>query len=282
MATVYANTHNLKSGFSTWVCPEWTVAAIVDGMQTYGFDGVELRIGKGHLHGVELDSPADYLQEVRKQFDQANLAVSCIATSFTFASPDVLERQKMANAVKQCLRVADAVGAPYIRIFGGEIPAGLEVTGVIDYIADALEECAEYAEKEKTRAMILMETCGPFSHSKYIAEVLSQVFSPKLGVVWDPLHPVRVLESVEETYDTICQYVRHLHVHDYAFNEDRTKIVPSEPGEGLVPMKHVVDLLKAGNFRGYLSLEVENVDADEVLPKYAKYLKALTKPDAKE
>ncbi len=282
MATVYANTYNLKAGFSTWVCPEWTVAAIVDGMQTYGFDGVELRIGKGHLHGVELDSPADYLQQVRKQFDDANLAVSCIATSLTLSSHDTAERQKSINAIKQSLRVADAVGAPYIRVQGGEFPANMEVTGVIDYIADALGECAEYAEKEKTRSMILLETSGSFSHSKYAAEVLSQVFSPKLGLLWDPLHPIRVLESVEDTYDLICQYVRHLHVSDYTFNEDQSKIVPTEPGEGLVPMDQIVDLLKSGNFRGYLSVEVENADPDEVLPKYAKYLKALTQPVVKE
>ncbi len=280
MATAYANTHNLKLSFTTWVCPEWTVAAIVDGMQTYGYDGVELRIGKGHLHGVELDSPADYLAEVRKQFDAANMAVSCIATSFSFSSPDITERQKTINNVKQCLRMADAVGAPYIRVFGGEIPPGFEATGVIDYVAEALDECTEYAEKEKMRSMILVETHDAFSHSKYIAEVLSQVYSQKLGVLWDVLHPMRVLESVEDTYDAICQHVRHVHVHDCSFNDDRTKVLPCDPGEGFVPMGQVVDLLKAGNYRGYLSLEVlqESPDPDEILPKYAKYLQSLIKP----
>jgi sugar phosphate isomerase/epimerase len=278
MATAYATTYNLKLSFSTWVCPEWTVAAIVDGMQSYGYDGVELRIGKGHLHGVELDSPADYLADVRKQFDAANLAVSCIATSFTFSTPDAGERQKTINNVKQCLRMADAVGAPYIRIFGGEIPANHEVTGVVDYIAEALDECTEYAEKEKMRSMILLETHDAFSHSKYVAEVLSQVFSKKLGVLWDVLHPIRVLETVEDTYDAICDHVRHVHVHDAAFNDDRTKIVPCVPGEGVVPMGRVTDLLKSGNFRGYLSLEAlqENTDPDESLPAYAKFVKPLT------
>ena len=280
MATAYANTHNLKLSFSTWVCPEWTVAAIVDGMQTYGYDGVELRIGKGHLHGVELDSPADYLASVRKQFDAANMAVSCISTSFTFSNPDILERQKTINGVKQCLRVADAVGAPYIRVFGGEIPHGLEVTGVIDYIAEALDECTEYAEKEKTRAMILLETQGAFSHSKYVTEVLKQVYSTKLGVLWDVLHPIRVLEPAEDTYDAICDHVRHVHVHDCTFNDDRTKLVPCDVGGGLAPMALVTDLLKAGNFRGYLSVEIlqEKVDPDEVLPRYAKFLQTFTKP----
>ena len=279
MATAYATTYNLKLSFSTWVCPEWTVAAIVDGMQTYGYDGVELRIGKGHLHGVELDSPADYLADVRKQFDAANMAVSCISTSFTFSNPDPGERLKIIENVKSCLRLADSVGAPYIRIFGGDIPHGMETTGVIDYIAESLDECTEYAEKEKLRSMILMETHDAFSHSKYVSEVLSQVFSKKLGVLWDVLHPIRVLETVEDTYDSICDHVRHVHVHDCSFNDDRTKLIPCEPGEGFVPMGRVADLLKSGNFRGYLSLEAlqENSDPDETLPMYAKYLKPLTK-----
>jgi sugar phosphate isomerase/epimerase len=280
MATAYANTYNLKLSFTSWVCPEWTVAAIVDGMQTYGYDGVELRCGKGHLHGVELDSSAEYLADVRKQFDAANLAVSCLATSFVLSNPDATERQKTVNQIKQCLRTADAIGAPYIRVFGGEIPPGLEPVGVIDYVAEALGECSEFAEKERIRSTMLLETHGAFSHSKYVGEVMSQVFSPKLGVLWDVLHPIRVLESVEDTYDAICDYVRHVHVHDCAFNEGRTKIVPCEPGQGFIPMAQVIDLLKSGNFRGYLSLEAlqENADPDDILPKYAKFLHGLITP----
>jgi sugar phosphate isomerase/epimerase len=280
MAIAHATTHNLKLSFSTWVCPEWTVAAIVDGMNQYGYDGVELRIGKGHAHKVDLDTGADVLGGVRKQFDAANLAISCIATSYSFSSPDAVERKKTVDHVKQCLLMADTVGAPYVRVFGGDQPHGLEVAGVIDYIAEALAECTEYAETEKLRSMLLIETQGAFSHSKYVSEVLSQVFSSKLGVLWDVLHPIRVLEQVETTYDAICDHVRHVHVHDCAFNDDRTKILPCAPGTGFVPLPQTVDLLKGGNFRGYLSLEVlqRDLDPDEVLPVYAQYLKGLIKP----
>ena len=257
MATAYATTHNLKLSFSTWVCPEWSVAAIVDGMQSYGYDGVELRIGKGHKHNVDLETPADVLAGVRKQFDNANMAISCIATSYSFSAADALERAKTIAAVKQCLLLADSVGAPYVRVFGGDIPHGLEVAGVIDYVAEALDECTEYAETEKLRSMILIETQGAFSHSKYVSEVLSQVFSPKLGVLWDVLHPIRVLEQAEDTYDAICDHVRHVHVHDCTFNEDRTKIQPCPPGEGFVPMPQVVEAIRAIGFTGYANLETD-------------------------
>ena len=284
MATAYASAHNLKLSFTTGVCPEWTVAAIVDGMQTYGYDGVELRVGKGHLHGIEVDSTTEQIGEVRKQFDAAHLAVSCIASSYSFSNPDSVERERTIEQVKAALQLADAIGAPYLRVFGGDVPHGLEATGVIDYVSEAIDECTEHAEKEKLRSMLLIETHGAFSHSKYINEVLSQVYSTKLGVLWDVLHPLRVLESVEDTYDSICDHVRHVHIHDCAFNDDRTKLAPCGPGEGFVPMNQVVDALKSGNYRGYLSLEAleKNADPDELLPLWSKYLKALITPEKKD
>jgi len=284
MATLAANTYNLKLGFSTWVCPEWTVAAILDGMQTYGFQGVELRIGKGHLHGVELDSSGDYLAEVRKQFDEANMAVACLSTSFTFSSPDILERKRAVDGLKQALRVGEALGTPYIRVFGGELPHNLEVAGVIDYISETLNEISEHAEKEKSRSMILLETTGSFSHSRYVMEVMSQVYSSKLGVLWDVLHPLRVLENVESTYDELGDHIRHIHVHDIAYNDDRTRLEHCELGEGFVPLPRISDLLKAGLFRGYLTYEPlkRDIDPDDALPQLGKYLKSViaSKPSA--
>ncbi|MCW8130561.1 MAG: sugar phosphate isomerase/epimerase [Planctomycetota bacterium] len=279
MATLAANTYNLKLCFSSWVCPEWTVAAILDGMQTYGYQGVELRIGKGHLHGVELDSSGDYLADVRKQFDEANMAVACISTSFSFTNPDILERKKSLDGLRQALRVSEALGAPYVRVFGGEINPSLEVAGVVDYVSETLNEIAEHAEKEKSRSMVLMETSGSFSHSRYTLEVMSQVYSPKLGVLWDVLHPLRVLESVESTYDELGDHIRHVHVHDCDYNEDRTRLEFCAPGEGFVPIPRIADLLKAGLFRGYLSYEPlrrgDDIDPDEALPLYANYLKGI-------
>ncbi|GMV82868.1 MAG: hypothetical protein AMXMBFR7_40520 [Planctomycetota bacterium] len=277
MATIAANTYNFKLSFSTTLCPEWTAAAIIDGMQSYGFEGVEFCLGKSHLHGVELDSPADLLADVRKQFDEAGTAISCLATHNVISHPEHDTRVKIVEGLKQCLRVADQLGAPFVRVFGGEVPAGFEVTGVVDYIAESLGEVAEFAESQKVRSMILVETQGLLSHSKFITEVLDQVYSPKIGVLWNTLNPVRMLEKVEQTYDRIGSNVRFVHLADGQFNEDRTKISLCDPGEGMVPMERVVDLLRAGLYRGYLSIESMHAepDPDELLPKYSGYLKQI-------
>jgi sugar phosphate isomerase/epimerase len=252
-------------------------------MQSYKYEGVEFRLGKKHLHGVELDSGADYLADVRKQLDDANAAVACLATSFAFSSTDIVDRRKNIENTKQALRVAEALGAPFVRVFGGEVPAGMEVAGIVDYVSDSLSELAEYCETNKVRSTVVVETTGAFSHTKYMSEVMEQIVSPKIAVLWDVMHPLRVLEQADDTFDALGHHVRHVHVHDAEYNEDRTRIKACDPGEGFVPMSEIVDLLKAGLFRGYLSLEVINreVDPDTVLPQWADYLRATIKGKAK-
>src|SRR5258706_11390420 len=103
MAKLAPQTYHLKLSFTTWVCPEWTVDAIIDGMKSYKYEGVEFRTGKGHLHGIEADSQAEYLVEVRKQFDEAKLAISCLGSSYSFSSADAAERRKNIEGTKQIM-----------------------------------------------------------------------------------------------------------------------------------------------------------------------------------
>lgn len=272
-----AENQDLKLSFSTQACPEWTVAAIVDGMQSYGFDGVELVLGKGHKHNVDVDSPAAHLTEVRKQMDDAEMGIACLSGQLSLSVADKAARLKVLDELKKTLTLADRLGVPYVRIFGGNIPGGFETAGVIDYIAEALADAAEYIETSKLRSMLLLQTHDIFSHSKYALEVLSQVYSEYLGILWDVLHPLRVMETVEQTYESLGKYVRMLHIHDCSVNDDRTRIAPCTLGEGFVPFTRVVKLLKADNFHGYLSLESlqQEVDPDEMLPHGAEYLKKL-------
>jgi len=284
MATLAANTYNLKLAFTTWLCPEWTVAAILDGMQSYKYDGVELILGKGHLHGIELDTGGDYLTEVRKQFDEANLAVACLTTHIELSHSDLLERKKSVEQLKRALLVAETLGAPYISVLGGEVPKHLEITGVVDYVSESLAEAAEQAEQMKSRAVILLENKPSFAHSRYSLEIMRQVFSKKAGVLWNVLQTIRSLETVEGAFDALGDHIRHVHVCDCDYNDDRTQIEAANPGTGMMPLGRVVDLLKAGLFRGYLSVDPlkRDVDADEILPQYAQHLKKLiVAPDEK-
>ncbi|MCX7805089.1 MAG: sugar phosphate isomerase/epimerase [Planctomycetota bacterium] len=272
--------HGLKTCFVTRICPEWTVAAIIDAMKQYGYLGVELQVAEGNMHGVELDADKSAMADVRKQFDEADLAVACLSTPLTLSAPDPRARAKAVEQVKAYMVLADSLGAPYVSLPGGNIPAGMEPPGVIDYICEALDDICSYAEEKHVRSTLLVATNDAFSHSKYLKEVIRQVYSPKLGILWDVVHPIRVLEQVEDTYEIICDHVRHVHVHDMAFNDDRTQVFLAEPGRGFVPFGKIIEMLRADGFRGYLSVAVteKQPDPDRILPAYAEFLGSVLNP----
>lgn len=268
----------MRLGFMTWICPEYSAEELVTCANKTGYDAVELRTDKGHGHGVELGAPDEALAEVRSVFAESGVSLAALATGLSFTDPDAKVRAERVEELKRYVELAEAVGAPVIRVFAGDLPRGLEVAGVVDYVADALGEAAEHAEEH--RVTVAVETHGDFSISRYLAELVKQVYSERLRVVWDVAHPVRYLEPVDYTYDNLCEYVAHAHVHDYQYDEERRKIVAAPFGEGFVPNAEALRLLARDGFTGCLSVEYEDaeVDVEEVLAQYAQGIRACLVP----
>ncbi len=265
---------DFKISYMTWVAPEWDVEKLIEGARKYGYNGVELRVEAGHAHGLELDTSPDTLARVRSTFTQAGVEISCVATSLRFSMPEESERAEAVEKLKRYVSYAQMLGSPYLRVFAGQMPDGVEPAGVIDYISDALAEGVEAAEDKPVT--ILIETHDSLSHTAYVGEILKQVYSEKLGVLWDVAHPVRHLESLEGAYDNIATHVRHVHVHDLAYLEGRTKYEAVALGEGFVPYEKAIRFLHHDGFQGHLSVELMKVDPDEVLPQYAEKLREYT------
>ncbi len=262
---------SFKASYMTWVAPEWDVARLIDGARKYGYNGVEIRTEAGHAHGLELDAPPETLARVRSAFTQSGVEISCIATSLRFSMPEDSERAEAVEKLKSYISFAEMLGSPYVRVFAGQMPGGVEPAGVIDYVSDALAEAVEAAES--TPVTILIETHDSLSHTTYVREILKQVYSEKLRVLWDVAHPVRHLESLEDSYDNIAPHVRHVHVHDLAYSEGRTKCETAPLGTGFVPHERAIQFLHHDEFQGHLSVELMKVDPDEVLPQYSEKLR---------
>ncbi|MGH7144712.1 MAG: sugar phosphate isomerase/epimerase family protein [Planctomycetota bacterium] len=265
-----------KTCFSTTLCPDWSIPAILDGMSTHKFEGVEVAAGEKHGHGVELGTPEAKLQDIRKRFDDADLALAILATPIEIAFMDARERSEQMENCKAYLRIADHLGIPYVRIFGGWLPEDVEPAGVIDLVCDSLVEVAEYAEGN-CRAQLLLETSQSFGHTKYAREVLKQVSSDKLNILWDPADPVRNLESVEESFDNVSNFIKAVHVHDLEYTEGRLQVIPAALGAGFIPMDNAIVFLDDIEFNGYLSVlsDEAECDGEVMLPKAAEYLKVL-------
>ncbi|HHN46819.1 MAG TPA: sugar phosphate isomerase/epimerase [Planctomycetes bacterium] len=262
---------NMKLSFMTWVTPKWGVDEIIGAARRHGYQGVEIRVESNHAHGIERTASPESAKTAGLRFREAGIELCCIATSCRFAIADPAERARQTEDLLAYIELAHIVGCSRLRVFGGNMPDGVEPAGAIDWVADAISEAMEAAEQK--RVSILLETHDSFSRTHYVREVMRQLYSDYVGVVWDIIHPLRHLENVQETFDNIAPYIRHCHVHDMAYNEDRTKLNWAEPGAGIAPFSEAVQLLAAHGFSGYLSVEVMEGDPDGVLAAYADFLR---------
>ncbi len=274
---------DFKLSFSTWSAPELSVPQLAEAAGSYGYTGVELRMpGEGpggsieHAHGVTVDtSPAD-LTEIRSAIAGTGIEISCIATPLEFGGPapgaegdDA--RQQAVNDLKRYVTLAEALGSKCVRVFGGSLlDKEGELAGLVDAVSDALSEAVSFAEQ--TSVSVLIETYGDFANTKFVREVVKQVYSEHFGVLWDVTHPFRALETPEESYDNISGQVKHVHIHDHRYVDERLRLEPAMIGEGRVPFQQAIQFLAHDGFEGFLSVETREGPPDEVLPLHAKIL----------
>ena len=187
------------------------------------------------------------------------------------AAPDPEERSKQIEDLEEYIDLAADLGCPLIRTFGGQRSREKELQAVVDYVVEGYMEVLPQAEERGVT--LLMETHDDWSCSARVRAVIEQAGHPNLKALWDIMHPQRMLERPEETFQVIGEYTRHLHAHDGAYADGKIHTVPL--GEGAIDHSVPLKLLSEAGFSGYFSVEVihqpgSDHDAEEVLRQYAE------------
>ena len=263
---------DFKLSFSSWAAPAQTVEELVETAKASGYVGLELRTAfpgtEPHAHAVEHDMAGTDLADTRHKLADGGIELTCIATGVSLDAPDP---EKLIEDLKRYVTLAETLGCRWVRVLGGSLsPERGEVAGAVDAASDALAEAVTFAEQ--TKVSLLLETHGDYATTKYVREVVKQVYSDHFGVLWDIVEPFRVLETMEEAYDNIGGQVKHVHVHDIRYAEGRSKLEPAIIGEGTVPIGTALKYLAHDGYEGYLSVETLLGPPEDVLPQCAKVL----------
>jgi sugar phosphate isomerase/epimerase len=251
----------LKYSFMTFSTTELTLAQDLDVARRYGYDGIELRIDANHKHGVEVATGPGERAAIRKAFADAGIAAACVATSLTYADPQ--KTTAMLEQTHERIELTADIGAPTMRVFGGNLPDGVTREQAYERVALSLSEVASHA---KERGVTLaFETHDAWTDPRDVAEVLRRVAHPNIACNWDILHPVRTKKaSLEESFSILEPWIRHLHIHDGS--GDGIKSVPI--GTGIIDHRTVLKCLKSIAFTGFLSGEWINWEPYEThLPR---------------
>lgn len=248
--------------FSTLACPEASLDQVAEITFRHGLDKLELRclggelLDEGNLARLIGDAPA-----ARQRLAARGLGVAMLSTSLRLLEPE-------ANALSVLAafgRVADDLGAPFIRVFdGGEhdrAPTDAEWTAAA-HLVDAWEH---YRAQAGLRCRLAIETHWAFTSLAVTAE-FAQRF-PRLSLLWDTHHTWKAGVTVEEFWTAHHDRIVHLHTNDSV----ATPLKPEGyryvfPGHGEFDFQTLRDLLTRDRFTGTVSFEWERRWVPELPP----------------
>lgn len=262
----------MKYAFMTFSTPKLSFDEVLATATRYGYDGIEPRLDAEHSHGVEVDATAQQRTAIRDKAEASGIALACLATSLQYADP--ARTDDMIAQTHDRIDLAGDLGVKSMRIFGGQIPEGSDREQAIDLLVKSLSAVSDHAAERGVT--LCFETHDDWTDPKHVAAVVEKVNKPSIAVNWDIMHPVRTKKaSIEESFDTLKPWIRHLHVHDGTLGEPLT-MVPI--GTGGIDHKSAIKLLQTIDYNGYVSGEwIAWEPYDIHLPRELAALKACEK-----
>jgi sugar phosphate isomerase/epimerase len=265
-----------RLGFSSLACPDYDVDQLISLATSNGYSGVELRFVRGQVDLTQLpEFGVAELATTRQRFADAGVEVVCIDTSVRQSMLDGPTRAAERAAARANVQIAVGLGAPYIRVFGGPIPAEQDRERTLDAIAEGLSVVGEEAAAHGVTAVL--ESHDDFCTSESILDLYRRGMSPLVKVLWDTLHTYRYGETPEHTWGQIGPLVSHVHVKDsYVADEHGFDFAPT--GEGVIPLEDIVRVLRTGGYEGYVHFEWEKAwhpeiaDGEIAVPQFARYM----------
>ncbi len=238
-------------------------------LDLFGFLDWCARIG---VSGAELTSyyfpeqfDLGYLRRLRRRAFENGVTVTGTAVRNNFCLAPGRERSAQVRHVNRWIDYAAEMYAPHIRIFAGERLAGISRERAIEWVADAIRQVLERAEKRGV--VVGLENHGGITtRAKDHLAICDRVGEhPWFGVNLDtgnyPVNPYRQLELAAP---------RAVNV--------QFKVEIRRPGGDLVPadFERVREILVRSGYRGWVVLEYEGSGAPRIeIPRHARRLQSL-------
>ena len=191
-----------------------------------GVDLLELGIAGFRTDLLQADSSACFTETVRTLFRENSLTPVCAATGNDFTLPKESDTLASLDRTLAALKLADALGIRYLRIFAGFSPVA-EVTGErYRLLVDCLRKVYEAAKR--TQVIPVMETHGGveglsdgsvrhFASISTEYETLDRLFDdvPDMRMNYDPANMYLLGKDVCDFYRRYREKIDYVHLKDF-------------------------------------------------------------------
>ena len=250
-----------------------------------GFDGIEF----AEIHPDDGADKKEYAKKLRALSEELALPITNYAIGADFVNKGVdaeIERLKGEVDVAEILGVKtmrhDATSGPENERFS--------LTGFEKYLPTLAKGCKGVTEYAKTKGIkTSVENHGYYcQQSDRVEALMKAVDDENFGWLVDIGNFMCADEKSVEAVKTGAKYAVYVHVKDFYY-KDKSEPCPdgyfntragnhlcgSVIGDGVVPVKECLDIIKANGYDGWVTLEYEGLENPETaIPKGYEFLKS--------
>lgn len=232
-----------------------------------GFSAIEFT----DLKADGLDAQKRLAEEIRKEAERVGIAVAAYTIGGCLFKDSREEEAAEVARLRDQLDVAALLGAPLLRhdvcYSLGKTGAGRSFDLMLPYIAENARAVTEYA------ATLGIRTCtenhGRIAQdSDRVERLFNAVAHDNYGLLIDVGNFLGVDEDPAIAVSRLAPYAFHVHVKDFTRKMEKDASHPHATragtylggaviGEGIVPVKRCLNILKEAGYDGYVSIEFE-------------------------
>ena len=234
------------SGFADEISPDLEVQCAT--LDDLGVRHIEVR-SIGYVNVLDLDDGR--LADARRAFDAHQISASSIGSPIG-KMPIEEDFEPELTRFRRALQVAEALQAPYIRLFSFFMPPDSDPSTHRD---EVLRRMAALARAAEGHDVVLLHENDKGLYGdipERCLDVVESVGSEQLRLVWDPANFVQcAIRPFSDAYRMLRPHVEYLHVKDALMATG--EVVPAGQGDGEIP--ETLRALESDGFRGFFSLE---------------------------
>lgn len=239
-----------------------------------GFDGIEFTDLRP-VKGAPLEQQLEYAKEIKKEADRCGIEVVAYTVGANLFKVTKEENEAEVERVKGQLDVAAELGA---KVFRHDVCYKEKTDNGVFSFGRMLPTIAQNARKISEYAKTLgIKTCSEnhgfiAQDSDRVEALFNAVGFDNYGLLIDIGNFACVDENSAKAVSRLANYVIHVHAKDFVIREFGSpdfageeylitrgcnKLCACAVGEGDIPVKQCVSILKKAGYDGYFSIEFE-------------------------
>src|ERR1051326_5261574 len=239
-----------------------TYEDLIHKIADWGIDGLDCTV---YWFPDTPNTPNEYLASLRKTAFKYGVEIYNAGVRAQLCQPTPeLQRAQFEN-IKKWVDVADRLGSPHVRVFGGPVPKEATEKQAIAWAAEVMKRGAEYAG---TRGITIgvEDDGGLTTTAEPTVEIVKQVASPWAGINADSGN---LPKNGYAQFELMAPYATSVHLKTQVSNAEGKK----EPAD----WNRLLGIIGKAGYRGYVGLEHEAPNAAEEIPSLLANLRTLVR-----